>query len=124
MFSNCVYVDGNLEISNFKPFSSLHEDSTEDYKYDDKIDTEYDFSFLDDIKEITGYLLIHNTRLKNLRLKNLQLIRGKNLVYDKYSIYIQGNVRLERLEISSLRGMIFKNLEICNFKPKLWPSEV
>jgi hypothetical protein len=45
-------------------------------KTDENIEKDYDFSFLNDIKEITGYLLIHNTRLKTLRFKSLQIIRG------------------------------------------------
>ena len=68
------------------------------------MDKEYDFSFLDDIKEITGYLLVHNTKIKNLRFKNLEIIRGENIVLDKFSVYIDANTRLEQLDLTNLKG--------------------
>jgi hypothetical protein len=105
-----VYVDGNLEINNFNPYNRKSEDQEEEEVVSDEndrmLDRTYDFSFLDSIKEITGYLLIHNTRIKNLTFKNLQLIRGKNLVSELYSVYIDSNSRLANLDLSNLRGMI------------------
>lgn len=89
-FSKCVYVEGNVEINNFNPNEPIEQ---------------YDFSFLDDIKEITGYLLIHNTRLKSIRFKSLELIRGKNLITDnKISLFIDNNAQLEHLDLSYLKG--------------------
>ena len=84
-------------------------DVDHDYEteYDYRLDRDYDFSFLDSIREITGYLLIHNTRIKNLRFKNLQLIRGKNLISDKHSVYIDSNVRLQNLDLSTLKGKFY-----------------
>ncbi len=126
IYANCVYVDGNLEINNFHPF--YNESVDQDYETDDdlRLDAEFDFSFLDSIKEITGYLLVHNTRIKNLRFKNLQLIRGKNLISDKHSIYIDSNVRLENLDLSNLkeiqRGsvLIRNNPALCNMNDVAW----
>ncbi len=71
---------------------------------DQTIDETYDFSFLDDIKEITGYLIITGTRIKSLRLKSLEIIRGKQLFRDKYSVYIESNIRLEKLDLTKLKG--------------------
>ena len=83
-------MEGNVEINNFNPNEPIEQ---------------YDFSFLDDIKEITGYLLIHNTRLKSIRFKSLQLIRGKNLITDnKISLFIDNNAQLEHLDLSNLKG--------------------
>lgn len=109
-YSECVYVDGNVEINSFAP-------------YDNGINSEYsiqsyDFSFLDNIKEITGYLLIHgNKHLKSLKFKSLQLIRGKSLLFDKISLYVENNMYLESLDLRNLKGMsrslLLKNSPIC-----------
>jgi hypothetical protein len=130
-----VYVDGNLEINNFNPFNRGppggdleneldHDDDEEDDDVSDEndrqLDVMYDFSFLDNIKEITGYLLIHNTRIKNLTFKNLKLIRGKNLVSDLYSVYIDSNSRLTNLDLSNLRGTyLIDNLVAWYYMSKL-----
>jgi hypothetical protein len=89
-------VDGNVELNNFDPY----ENTNKSYEY---IEKEFDFSFLDDIKEITGYLVIHNTRLRTLRFKSLQLIRGKNLIHAT-SIFVDNNSNLEHLDLTNLRG--------------------
>lgn len=119
IYTNCVYVDGNIEINNFNSFNEKNIDtagldpaSGEDissgsgaaaYDYD-SLDSEFDFSFFDNIREITGYLLVHNSKIKNLRFKNLEIVRGKNKIRDKFSIYIDSNSRLERLDLTKLRG--------------------
>lgn len=108
-----------MEINNFDPFnedgadidygriSEGGEDEDQllvsDSEYD-RLDAEYDFSFLDNIREITGYLLIHNTRARTLRFKSLEIVRGKNLIKDKYSVFIDSNTRLETLDLSNLKG--------------------
>ena len=101
-----MYLDGNLEINNFDPYNSntLSREKLETDSQDKTIDETYDFSFLDDIKEITGYLIITGTRIKSLRLKNLEIIRGKQLFRDKYSVYIESNIRLEKLDLTKLKG--------------------
>ena len=98
-------MDGNVEINNFNPYSNGISNKT-----DENIEQDYDFSFLDDIKEITGYLLIHNTRLKSLRFKSLQIIRGKNLILNQISLMIDGNNRLKTLDLTNLKGSFFKNI--------------
>ena len=101
-----MYLDGNLEINNFDPYNSntLSREKLETDSQDKTIDETYDFSFLDDIKEITGYLIITGTRIKSLSLKNLEIIRGKQLFRDKYSVYIESNIRLEKLDLTKLKG--------------------
>lgn len=112
IYSDCVYVDGNLEISNFNPESNQN--------------SIYDFSFLDSIREITGYLIIFNTNLKRLRLKNLQIIRGNNLFLSNYSIFIASNENLELLDLTNLtevqRGssLISDNPKLCHMNEVLW----
>lgn len=87
-YSNCVYLEGNLRLTNFQV-------SNPDY---------YDFSFLDNLTEITGYIYIHNTNIKNLRLKNLRLIRGQILFAKLHSVYISNNDYLETIDMPSLTG--------------------
>jgi len=82
----------------------LSREKLESDSQDQTIDETYDFSFLDDIKEITGYLIITGTRIKSLRLKSLEIIRGKQLFRDKYSVYIESNIRLEKLDLTKLKG--------------------
>lgn len=106
-------MDGNVEITNFNPFNEKSNDagsvdvtmSNEDGSLDyDSLDSEFDFSFFDNIREITGYLLIHNTKIKNIRFKSLEIVRGKNKVRDRYSVFVDLNSRLERLDLSKLKG--------------------
>ena len=108
MYKSCVYLEGNLEINNFDPYNSntFSREKLESDSHDQSLDDTYDFSFLDEIKEITGYLIISGTRIKSLRLKSLEIIRGKNLFRDKYSVYIESNVRLETLDLVKLKGKI------------------
>ncbi len=106
-FTGCVYVDGNVEINNFNPYSDVISNKT-----DENIEKDYDFSFLNDIKEITGYLLIHNTRLKTLRFKSLQIIRGKSLILKQISLFIDSNNRLKTLDLTNLKGYYLNNINI------------
>ena len=101
IYTNCIYVDGNIEINSFAPYDESNEYSLHN-------NNEYDFSFLDNIREITGYLLIHNNKyLKTLKFKNLRLIRGKSLLYDRISLYVENNKMLETLDLTALQGILF-----------------
>jgi hypothetical protein len=81
-----------LEISNFQPF--------------DNETLAYDFSFLENITEITGYILVFNSKLKYLPLKNLRIIRGWGL-YRGRSIYIENNKYLNYLDFQNLKGKYY-----------------
>jgi hypothetical protein len=87
-YSNCVYLEGNLRLTNF-----IVNDPNA-----------YNFSFLDNLTEITGYVYIHNTNINNFRLKSLRLIRGQMLFANLHSIYIGNNPNLERIDMPSLTG--------------------
>jgi hypothetical protein len=130
LYKDCVYVDGNLELANFHPFYDFSNQKQmfddEHHEEDEKIDKNYDFSFLDSIREISGYLLIHATRVKNLTFKNLILVRGRSLVANQFSIYIHANIRLERLNLSNLREvqrgkvLISNNPKLCHMNEVNW----
>lgn len=62
-YGGCQYVDGNLEIVGL--------DSEAFYNAD--------LSFLNSIREVTGYVLIANVYVQNLTLENLTIIRGDKL---------------------------------------------
>jgi len=62
-YQGCQYVDGNLEITGL---------DTEEF-YD------ADLSFLNSIREVTGYVLIANVYAQNVTLENLTIIRGDRL---------------------------------------------
>merc|ERR1719209_314579 len=57
-YINCTYIDGNLELTWLQ-------------------DEKFDLSFLQYIKEVTGYVLISHVDVKRLLLPSLQIIRGR-----------------------------------------------
>lgn len=129
MFQDCVYVEGNIEISNLNPFASSGTFELDGLNQTqlDQFDQEYDFSFLNKIKEISGYLLIHNTILRTIRFESLQVIRGRHKIADtSYSLYIGGNSRLEKLDFTSLReiehGFVYikSNRRLCHMNEVNW----
>ena len=89
-YTNCTYVDGNLEITN--------------------LEGDYDLSFLKDIEEVTGYVLIVNIFSNYLNLTSLRIIRGETL-YKNSSLYVALNHNpyndsqgLLELQFTSLTG--------------------
>lgn len=58
-YINCTFVIGNLEIS--------------------WIDEGADLSFLESIREITGFMLIAHVNVEKIKMPNLQIIRGRDL---------------------------------------------
>jgi len=98
MYSNCTYVDGNVELVFLD-----HKDN-------------YDLSFLEHITEITGYLLIINVYADRIPLTSLRVIRGRTLFEHhgrSYSMFIVSNfkpqfpetVGVRELQLSSLHGL-------------------
>ena len=96
-YTNCTFVDGNLEIA-----------------FLDNRSIDYDLSFLSDIREITGYVLIMVVYADRVPLTSLRIIRGKTLYeHDNshYSLYIALNfyktsrtIGLKELGFASLHG--------------------
>lgn len=74
-YENCQYVDGNLEITGL--------DSEEFYNVD--------LSFLNSIREVTGYVLIANVYVQNVTLENLTIIRGDTLFHIEETISSNGS---------------------------------
>ncbi|XP_033104828.1 receptor tyrosine-protein kinase erbB-4-like [Anneissia japonica] len=111
-FTNCTHVKGNVEIT-WQQNTSLS------------------FSFLEDIREVSGYVLVTKSYLPYIPLPNLTVIRGESLFKDN-ALYVsynynenrtvtneQQNIGILQLQLVSLQEilnggvLIFKNHELC-----------
>ncbi|XP_076374174.1 epidermal growth factor receptor-like isoform X2 [Tachypleus tridentatus] len=104
-YTNCTYVEGNLELS--------------------WLDEKSDLTFLHDIREVTGYVLLSHMKLKKMALPNLMIIRGRNLLVlnglfkkKPFALFV-GYSSIESLELPALRDILTGNVgflhsyEIC-----------
>ncbi|XP_063411494.1 epidermal growth factor receptor-like [Mytilus trossulus] len=114
-YTNCKYVDGNLEIT--------YLDDTGNW----------DLSFLESIEEVSGYVLISSVLSQKLHLQNLRLIRGRQLFLDKFSLLVASNSKpgsrtqgLMELEFRSLQEImngtvyISMNNRLCHASTIRW----
>ncbi|KAG7169351.1 Epidermal growth factor receptor-like, partial [Homarus americanus] len=87
-FINCTYVDGNLELTWLQ-------------------DEDLDLSFLQYIREVTGYLLVSHVDVKRIVLPSLQIIRGRTLfkisVKDENFALLVTMSKMHTLEMPALR---------------------
>lgn len=72
-------------------------------------DDNLDLSFLKEIREVTGYVLISHVNIRRIVLPNLMIIRGRNLFKlnadgDEFAFLVAKNT-IEVLELPSLRGL-------------------
>lgn len=90
-YTNCTYVDGNLELTWLQ-------------------DENLDLSFLQYIREVTGYVLISHVDVKRIILPKLQIIRGRTLfklnVRDEEFALMVTLSKMENLEMPALRGTL------------------
>ncbi|CAD6211930.1 GSCOCG00003904001-RA-CDS [Cotesia congregata] len=110
-YTNCTYVDGNLEIT------WLQNDTL-------------DLSFLQYIREVTGYVLISHCDVRRIVLPRLQIIRGRTLF--KLSIdphefaLIVTMSQIYNLELPALRDILngsvgmYHNYNLCHVKTINW----
>ena len=93
-YTNCTYVDGNLELTWL-------------------IDKNQDLTFLQYIREVTGYFLIAHVDVKRIVLPSLQIIRGRQLfkpnVRDEEFAMMVTLSKMENLEAPALRGKLIEN---------------
>lgn len=110
-YTNCTYVDGNLEITWITNETS-------------------DLSFLHHIREVTGYVLISQVDAKRVVLPRLQIIRGRTLfklqTNDNEFALLVTLSSMYNLEMPALRdvlngdvGMI-KNFNLCHIRTINW----
>ncbi|KAF7238187.1 Receptor tyrosine-protein kinase erbB-3 [Varanus komodoensis] len=87
-YNNCEIVMGNLEIV--------------------LIEQNQDLSFLQTIREVTGYVLIAMNVFTHLPLQNLRIVRGTQYYEDKYALFIMLNY--EQNVTHALRSVGFHQL--------------
>ncbi|XP_064475004.1 epidermal growth factor receptor-like isoform X2 [Ornithodoros turicata] len=110
-YTNCTYVDGNLELTWLQNAS-------------------LDLSFLRDIREVTGFVLISHVDVQKIVLPSLMIIRGRNLfklnVHDEEFALLVTLSRMENLELPALRDILrgnvgfFNNYNLCHMKNIQW----
>ncbi|KAG4073502.1 hypothetical protein HA402_000726 [Bradysia odoriphaga] len=110
-FTNCTYVDGNLELTWLQ-------------------DPKMDLSFLQHIREVTGYVLISHVDILNIVLPRLQIIRGRtlfklNIKDDKFGLFITYS-QMHTLELPALRDIlagsvgVFNAYNLCHIRTINW----
>lgn len=116
-YRNCTYVIGNLEITWLEK------------SVDGKA---IDLSFLESIREITGYLLIGYVEVEKIRMPNLQIIRGRDLFRlnkpdhkEEFAMFLIEN-ELKTLELPNLREVLagsvgfYDNRHLCYMRTINW----
>ena len=88
-YTNCTFVDGNLELTWLQ-------------------DENLDLSFLQHIREVTGYVLISHVDVRRIILPSLQIIRGRTLFKltvqeDEFALMVTLS-KMHNLEMPALRG--------------------
>lgn len=84
-------------------------------------DDNVDLSFLKEIREVTGYVLISHVNVRRIVLPNLMIIRGRNLFKlnpgdDEFALLVAKNT-IEILELPALRGLLM-TITISNINTK------
>uniref|UniRef100_A0A674B1M5 receptor protein-tyrosine kinase n=1 Tax=Salmo trutta TaxID=8032 RepID=A0A674B1M5_SALTR len=99
-YTGCEIIMGNLEIT--------------------QIETDWDFSFLGTIREVTGYILIAMNHFRRLPLEQLRVIRG-NTLYDRgfaLSVFFnypkEGSNGLQHLGLTYLTEILEGGVQIVN----------
>ncbi|XP_044152280.1 receptor tyrosine-protein kinase erbB-2 [Bufo gargarizans] len=112
LYQDCQVIQGNLEITYLKESD--------------------DVSFLKDIKEVQGYVLIAHNLLSYIPLEKLRIIRGTQLFQDQYALAVLSNSQsggtagLQELRMRSLTdilkgGVIIQNnTQLCYHESIKW----
>ncbi|XP_038634544.1 receptor tyrosine-protein kinase erbB-2 isoform X1 [Scyliorhinus canicula] len=98
-YENCHEVQGNLEITHLTGNRSL--------------------SFLQNIQEVQGYVLIAHNEVEYIPLENLRIIRGSQLYEDQFALAVLSNFNpggtgLRELRMRSLTEILIGNVQISN----------
>ncbi|KAM4613430.1 receptor tyrosine-protein kinase erbB-3a isoform 2-T2 [Polymixia lowei] len=102
MYTGCEIVMGNLEIT--------------------MMEHSKDFSFLQSIREVTGYILIAINQFERLRLDHLRVIRGKTLFEDRFALAVlvnyqkDGQYGLQELGLTHLTEILEGGVQIIQNK--------
>ncbi|KAK0148670.1 Receptor tyrosine-protein kinase erbB-3 [Merluccius polli] len=102
MYTGCEIVMGNLEITMMEPGR--------------------DFSFLQSIREVTGYILIAVNQFSRLPLDHLRVIRGTTLFEDRFALAVLVNYQkdgqhgLQELRLTHLTEILEGGVQIIQNK--------
>lgn len=110
-FTNCTYVDGNLEITWLQ-------------------EPKLDLSFLKDIREVTGYVLISHVDVERVVLPKLQIIRGRttfkvSVWEEEFGLFVTYS-QMQTLELPALRDILdgsvglVNNYNLCHVRRINW----
>ncbi|XP_034255203.1 epidermal growth factor receptor isoform X2 [Thrips palmi] len=110
-YTNCTYVDGNLELTWLQ-------------------DESFDLSFLQYIREVTGYVLISHVDVRRIVLPRLQIIRGRttfkvNINEEEFALFVTLS-KMHTLEMPALRDILsgsvgmFNNYNLCHIRTINW----
>ncbi|XP_062893182.1 receptor tyrosine-protein kinase erbB-2 [Mobula hypostoma] len=83
VYENCREVQGNLEITHLKGH--------------------LDLTFLKDIQEVQGYVLIAHNEVSYIPLENLRIIRGSQLYEDRFALAVLSNYNRSGTGLRELR---------------------
>ncbi|KAG5262466.1 hypothetical protein AALO_G00275430 [Alosa alosa] len=92
LYTNCRIVHGNLEITHLRGNPDL--------------------SFLQNIVEVQGYVLVYNVSVGVIPLENLRIIRGSQLFNTSYSLAVLENTLLIQLNLRSLTEILLGGVDI------------
>ncbi|XP_071762900.2 receptor tyrosine-protein kinase erbB-3b [Centroberyx gerrardi] len=101
-YDGCEIIMGNLEIT--------------------QIESNWDFSFLGTIREVTGYVLIAMNLFQQLPLGQLRVIRGNNLYEKRFALSVffnypkYGSKGLRHLGLTNLTEILEGGVQIINNK--------
>uniref|UniRef100_UPI00398E470B receptor tyrosine-protein kinase erbB-2-like n=1 Tax=Pristiophorus japonicus TaxID=55135 RepID=UPI00398E470B len=99
LYENCREVQGNLEITH--------------------LTGDLDLSFLQNIQEVQGYVLIAHNEVDYIPLENLRIIRGSQLYEGRSALAVLSNFNpagagLRELRMRSLTEILIGNIQISN----------
>uniref|UniRef100_A0A3Q1D394 Receptor protein-tyrosine kinase n=1 Tax=Amphiprion ocellaris TaxID=80972 RepID=A0A3Q1D394_AMPOC len=101
-YDGCEIIMGNLEIT--------------------QIESNWDFSFLKTIREVTGYVLIAMNHFQELPLRQLRVIRGNSLYERRFALSVffnypkDGSNGLRQLGLTNLTEILEGGVQIINNK--------
>ncbi|TKR93360.1 hypothetical protein L596_007833 [Steinernema carpocapsae] len=118
IYSNCTTVIGNLELTNIM---------VDKINGTDQLDfsSPPDLSFLNDIEEVTGYLLIYANELESISLPNLKVVWGDKKFDGSSGVHISQNSNLKILSMPNFRSLqdgtfnVSGNPRLCYFQNKV-----
>ncbi|KAL7891576.1 hypothetical protein AOLI_G00010520 [Acnodon oligacanthus] len=102
MYTDCQIVMGNLEITHMEHYR--------------------DFSFLQSIREVTGYVLIAINQFRQLPLENIRVIRGTSLYEERFALAVlvnyqkDGEYGLRELGLTHLTEILEGGVQIIQNK--------